>query len=164
MEYGTLAAEFTPIAFKLSTQAEIDFLYTLLANASDTLVGDFGLAEEVDNLTSFLEEYASVDCFDTEWAVEDFYAPLDEPVDVGPAGKNTSMYEHKPKNLGELLQCESTYSQEYGEGTEHPCKGGCEACAGCTASDNNYDVDETNRIKQAIEKFFAEQDKQQGNK
>lgn len=117
---------FTPVSITLNSQAEVDFFYTLLANAPDTLVGDFGLAEEVEYIAGQLGAEASEDCF-TEFEVEDFYPALDEPVEAGPAGKNTSMYEHKPKILGEILQ------------REHPCKGGCEPCLGCNAAESNYE-------------------------
>lgn len=116
---------FDPITIILTSQAEVDFYYTLVVNAPDAMVGDFGIGAEVDMLAEFLECYASGDCFE-EHEVEDFYPPLDEPVDAGPAGKNTSMYEHKPKILGELQR-------------EHPCKSGCEACKGCNAAESNYE-------------------------
>lgn len=144
---------FDPITIILTSQAEVDFYYTLVVNAPDAMVGDFGLGAEVDMLAEFLECYASGDCFE-EHEVEDFYPPLDEPVEDfcrGSAGKNTSMYERKPKILGELLQ------------RGHPCKGGCEACKGCNAAESNYESEKAPRnLKELFEQYMARN--QQGNK
>ena len=129
---------FTPVSITLSSQAEVDFFYTLLANAPDTLVGDFGLAEDVDELTTMLEMEASDLCFPEEYmGVEDFYPALDGPCECGLAcascntGIPNESYQHKPESLGELMQ------------REHSCKGGCEACTGCNAADSNYEAEET---------------------
>lgn len=150
---------FTPVSITLNSQAEVDFFYTLLANAPDTLVGDFGLAEEIDELTVMLEMEASDVCFPEgdEYEVRDYYPALDEPCECGLAcaGCNTSMYEHKSKSLGEPMQRVSTYSEEYGERSEHPCKGGCEACVGCNAAESNYEAEEQPKhIREALERFF----------
>lgn len=136
---------FTPVSITLKSQAEVDFFYTLLANAPDTLVGDFGLSDEVDEMVFHLETEASGACFPDGHEVEDFYPALDEPCECGLAcaGCNTSMYQHKPQRLEEPMQ------------RVHPCKEGCDACSGCNFADSNYEAEITPRnLAEAFEQFF----------
>lgn len=71
---------FEPISIHLTTQAEVDFFYTLVANAPDVLVGDYGLGAEVGYLTSFLADSTSEEYFDN-FEVGDYYPDLSEPLD-----------------------------------------------------------------------------------
>ena len=149
MEYGTIASDFSPLVIKLSTQAEIDFFYSLVAQAPDALVGDYVMHEELSELEEFLFENIS-----NELLVEQMEE--DAVFVEGCCGEfNADYYKHDAERLEQSLQ------------REHPCEGGCEACVGCNASDSNYEPDESgSRLKAVFEQFFARTQaiEKQGNK
>jgi len=148
MEYGTIASDFSPLVIKLSTQAEIDFFYSLVAQTPDALVGDYVMHEELSELEDFLFENIS-----NELLVEQMEE--DAVFVEGCCGceECASDYKHHAERLEQPLQ------------HEHSCKGGCEACVGCNATDSNYEAEPVPRnLKEMFEQFFAAQDKQQGNK
>lgn len=113
MKFASEQPSFKPLTITLTSQAEVDFFYDLLA--SERISRVYGVEDQVVQLFEQLEDFASFDV-DSE----------DDGVYVG----DESSFQSVSHSV--------TFAEPNDSGLveHHPCAGGCEACGGCNASDS----------------------------